>query len=200
MGAVHILKEIYTTIVTNLPVFAVSAAIAALVSGAIAALISGWVSLRNSARVIHAEYITGERAKWRDKVRCVALNIHEAALAEDSKRLAELLLELTLFLNPKDAMDLEIVNLVRNLQISQTAPRAEFGQRIALLLKHDWDRAKREAQPLFKWFFKGIWEIGREISHLRYQPSWKRTSYEEFVRDERKCAQRRRKTLPPAAP
>lgn len=145
LGVVHTFKEIYAAIVTNLPVFAASAVIAALVSG--------WVSLRNSARVIQAEYITGERAKWRDRVRCVALKVHEAAGSGDTNRLAELLLELTLFLNVKDPMDAEILDLVRSLRISQKAqaPPSEFGERIALLLKHDWDRAKREAQPFFRW-------------------------------------------------
>jgi hypothetical protein len=138
-------NEIYTALLKNASVF--------LGSAVVAAMVSAWVSLRNSARVVRAQYITAERAKWRDRVRCVALEINKSAIARDRDRLAELSVELTLFLNPIDPMDAEIVDLVRNLRDSHT-PRAlgqEILERVALLLKHDWERAKREAQPLPRW-------------------------------------------------
>jgi hypothetical protein len=106
----------------------------------------------------------------------VALDVHKAAVSGDSNRLGELLFELTLFLNPKEPMDAEIIDLVRKLQSSQAgqAPPAEFGARVALLFKHDWDLAQREAQPFRK----------------RFGRLPKRTSYEKF-----ECAERSRKKL-----
>lgn len=46
-------------------------------SAVVAAAISGFVSLRTTARNINVEYVTGERAKWRDKVRKKALLVHQ---------------------------------------------------------------------------------------------------------------------------
>jgi len=151
------------------------ASLSVLVSSAVvAAVIAGLVSLRSTARTIQAEYVTKERGKWRDRVRSLALKVHKAAAVGDTACLSELLLELTLFLNPRDSMDAEILDLVRNLVAMKASepPPPQFGERIALLLKHDWDRAKREAQP-FLW-------------------SWpkKRMPYDEF-----ECAERRRKNL-----
>jgi len=148
-------------------IYALAAAIAALVSTVTATTVSGWVSLRNSARMVQAQYITGERAKWRDRVRSAALEVHKAVSARDFNRVAELTLELRLLLNPKDPMDAEILDVVGNLQNCQTAQSlpSEFGERIALLLKHDWDRAKREAQPFFRRF-------SRASERISYEDFW----------------------------
>lgn len=164
-------------------------------SAVIAALVSGWISLRNSARVIQAQYITAQRAKWRDRVRCVALNVHRAAVSGNSNRLAELLLELTLFLNPKDPMDGEILDLVRKLRIFEKAqpPPCEFGERIALLLKHDWDRSKWEAQPFFRKVVNAVartganslsYHQGAQLFFRRVGRPPDRVSYEEFAKAE----------------
>ncbi|CAG1022996.1 hypothetical protein MTYM_02129 [Methylococcales bacterium] len=40
--------------------------------------------------------------------------------------------------------------------------RLEFSDRISLLLKHDWDRAKYEAKPFFLHFCKPIHQIYEE--------------------------------------
>ena len=121
-------------------------------SAVVAAIISGFVSLRTTARNINVEHVTRERAKWRDKVREKALQVHQAIASDNAGRVAELHLEFALIVNPLDAEDRQILALIRCVSDETAMPRAlgEFADRIALLLKHDWERAKREAAPAIR--------------------------------------------------
>jgi hypothetical protein len=122
----------------------------AVVAAAISASISGFVSLRTSARNINVEHVTRERAKWRDKVRDKALEVHRAIRSADADELAALHLQFALILNPLDAEDRRILRLMDQLPVDQgtDAVFQELADRLALLLKHDWERAKREAAPV----------------------------------------------------
>ena len=138
-------------------------------SAVISALVSGFVARRNSERAIQIENITKERAKWRDKIREHATVVHRVATERNYAKLSELRLSLSLNLNPTDKEDRAILNAISGLQESKPldadVPR-EFWDRLALCLKHDWDRAKREAKPIpFRWWY----------TH--------RTTYEEFTAD-----------------
>jgi hypothetical protein len=114
----------------------------ALVGAAIGAAVISW----NNSTNVKIENITKERAKWRDSIRQKALNVQKAAASRNNVWLEELHLELTLLLNPFDADDRAILEVIRLLKSSpDDAHITEFGDRISLLLKHDWDRAKREA-------------------------------------------------------
>jgi hypothetical protein len=117
----------------------------------IAALITAIVALRTGAQNIKVDNITKERAKWRDRIRCKALQVHQAAVNENTTRLQELYLEFTLLLSPNDPEDRSILNLI--WQFRKEAPTEselrELAERISLLLKHDWERAKKEAKPLW---------------------------------------------------
>jgi hypothetical protein len=118
----------------------------------LAALVTALVALQNSERNIKIQHVTGERTKWRDKVRRKALKVHRAAVADDPESLAELELQFTVILNPFDPDDLQILDAIHIL--SAPGPKEEllraFAERIALLLKHDWERAKAEAAPFWK--------------------------------------------------
>jgi hypothetical protein len=120
-----------------------------LTSGVVAALVAGFVSRRNSERMIQTEHITRERAKWRDKIRCIARQVREAATEPDLSKLEGLRLDLSLNLNPLDKEDQEILSVICEISKSdRSAPNVqEFFDRLGLLLKHDWDRAKHEAKP-----------------------------------------------------
>jgi hypothetical protein len=62
--------------------------------------------------------------------------------------------EFSLNLNPFDQEDegiLAVINTVKNRD-TLDVKLPEFADRVALLLKHDWERAKHEAKPLlFRW-------------------------------------------------
>jgi hypothetical protein len=118
----------------------------------LAAVITAFAALQNSERKINIEYVTGERAKWRNKIRKKALEVHQAAKTQDRRRLEELYLEFALLLNPLDEEDKKILSGIRKLleegpiePILQT-----FVIRVAYLLKHDWERAKSETQPFWR--------------------------------------------------
>lgn len=125
-----------------------------LTSVVMSALIAALVALRSSERKIEVENITQERAKWRTEIRAKALQVHQAAIGRDDKRLAELALEFQLMLNPiDDQEDDALLSCIRRLHglTESTTELKEFSKRVALLLKHDWERAKIEAKAL-KWF------------------------------------------------
>jgi hypothetical protein len=118
-------------------------------SGVIAALVTGYASRRSSERAIQIENITKERAKWRDKIRCQALEVQRAATEKDRAKLAELRLGFCLNLNPLDKEDCAIITVISRFSESGQVDEKsllEFSDRLALLLKHDWERAKHEAK------------------------------------------------------
>jgi hypothetical protein len=118
-------------------------------SAVIAALVGGFVARRNIDRTIQIENITQERAKWRDKIRNMATEIRQAAVARDSLKLEGLRMDFSLNLNPLDEEDQEILNVISKLSQPEQTDKSvqELFDRLALLLKHDWDRAKCEAKP-----------------------------------------------------
>lgn len=125
-----------------------------LSSTLLAALIAALVSLRSSERKIHVENVTQERAKWRKAMRELADAIIKGARAGDPKEVGMQCAQLALNVNPFDAEDRGLVHAAETLTASSDldASVREFTDRMALLLKHDWERAKREAHP---WFFRG---------------------------------------------
>ncbi|WP_404361603.1 hypothetical protein [Methylotuvimicrobium sp. KM1] len=124
-----------------------------LSSSVVGGLVAGFVALRNSERKILIENVTKERAKWREKIRIKSNEVYKAAEADESAKLLELRLEFSLNLNPFDNEDNAILGAIVNLKVSENREikLAEFSERVALLLKHDWERAKFEAKP---WFFR----------------------------------------------
>ena len=144
-------------------------------AGALAGvLIGAAVTLRTNTRNIKIENITKERAKWRDKVRKRSLAVHRAAIKADTTALEECHLGFSLILNPCDLNDREILTSIRQLEKAPTQLNlTEFAERIALLLKHDWDRAKQEAK-------------GNDgpFADIDIEPSPKRTAYKDFKRSQ----------------
>lgn len=123
--------------------------IAVASSSVVAGIVAGLVSLRTNSRNIKVANVTKERAKWRDKVRDRALEIHMAV--SEGKDLANLHSQMALILNPLDREDRAILRVIETLpaQDSCGAMLKEFTERISLLLKHDWERAKWESSSIF---------------------------------------------------
>ncbi len=113
-----------------------------LTSAVIAAIVSGAVVLLTSERHIAAENVIQERMKWRTKIREIVCEVRKALVEDDALKLAELRAQFSLHLNPHDPKDQRILALIAP---NNGARVEELTQRVALLLKHDWERAKYEA-------------------------------------------------------
>jgi len=125
-----------------------------LSSTVLAGLVAALVSLRSSERKIHVENVTQERAKWRNAMRELANAIITAATSDKAVETKRQSAQLALNVNPFDTEDIGLVEAAKKFSTSTdlNSHIEEFTDRMTLLLKHDWERAKREAQP---WFFRG---------------------------------------------
>lgn len=112
------------------------ALLTALVASGITALATWGVARRQ----IKAQYITAERTKWRGDIRRLTLRVRRAILDQDQIRLDELKDELRILLNPSDPEDKKILCCMK-----VGSGTEKFVGRIALLLKHDWERVKLES-------------------------------------------------------
>ena len=132
-------------------------------SAVVAAIVSGLVAWRTAERQIQIQNITQERAKWREKVRAHSLEIHQAAARGSGRKVLAGRAALTALLNPFDSEDNAIL-MCADRVASSDEPKLhlqEFSERIAYLLKHDWERAKYEA----KW-----WSDPCEEPHRQHYP------------------------------
>jgi hypothetical protein len=125
-----------------------------LSSAVIAAIVAAFISVLTSERRIGAENVIQERKNWRDKIRELSSEIFKLLIRVDSTDREDLLrdmrAEFSLLLNPHSISDQNILLLIA----PNGADKAdEFTQRVALLLKHDWERAKREAS-----LWRRLWE------------------------------------------
>ena len=122
--------------------------LAILGSAVVAAFVSGVVSFVVAERRIAMENVTQERAKWRKNVRRLSNEILNAAPGRSPTGpggLQRMHWELGLFLNPHDPEDVALLRVIQHVG-SETQDSTEvFWQRVRLLLKHDWERAKYEA-------------------------------------------------------
>ena len=126
-----------------------------LSSGVVAGLVAGLVALRTTERKIAIENITQQRKLWRDKVRDKALEVSKATKDSDTSKIKELYGEFQLILNPEDRDDKSILDTLWEMQnnVENNDLIIELMEKLALLLKHDWERAKLEAKPV--WHFWG---------------------------------------------
>lgn len=136
-----------------------------LSSGVVAGLVAGLVTVRTVERKIAIENITQQRQHWRENVRSKCKEVVSAYSEGNASRLTELYSEFQLMLNPEDVNDVSILDTLWEMQGDEKSLglAVELSEKISLLLKHDWERAKREAKPL--WF-----RIGES----------QRTSYDNF--------------------
>lgn len=119
-------------------------------SGFLAALIAALVSLRTNERKLSLQYITGERAKWRNKIRERSLAVFNAACEKDSEAIRRCHFEFSHLLHLGDPLDDEILENLKTLESQPDNSEAldSFRIRISLLLKYEWDKAKLEAKPM----------------------------------------------------
>jgi hypothetical protein len=123
--------------------------LAFLGTAAFGALCASLGALYSSERKIKIENVTQERKQWRSDVRGLSDSVSAAILEGEEQPLTHLRTKFTLILNPHDPEDAAIIDTIAVApDESHAAIVTEFTHRIALLLKHDWERAKREASLL----------------------------------------------------
>lgn len=136
---------------------------------------SSWLALRKDERAVQVEQITKERAKWRDSMRELTADV---AIAWESRHTAPtpagvsaLRAKLAASINPKnDKHDEQILQHFDDLFSGKSSDLNLFTRRIALLLKHDWERVKWECEPLYlKPFFR----------FTKKQRAWRNSNYRD---------------------
>ena len=130
----------------------------------IGVVLTAFVTWSIAQRRIAVEHVTAERTKWREKVRTLALQVHDALLSGDTASIGRLQSEFSALLNPVDRDDQAILDCMTLDESSQEREERaiEFARRISLLLKHDWDRAKLEAG-----FFLRRWLLNAKRHKLK---------------------------------
>ncbi|NLZ34659.1 MAG: hypothetical protein GX889_07095 [Clostridiales bacterium] len=115
---------------------------------AIIGFLSGFITKSTQDKSNYLKYITEERKLWRDKIRELTKELNETDNYQDYKRI---MVEFEVRLNPIDPEDEKIIKLLEILvRLSKVDAdvegiKNELTGRIALLLKHDWERAKFES-------------------------------------------------------
>jgi len=142
-------------------------------SGVVAGLVAGLVTLRTTERKIAIENITQQRQLWRDKVREKALETSKAHKDNDASKLKELYVEFQLILNPEDSNDKSIIDTLWEMQKKDEKGDLiiEFTEKLSLLLKHDWERAKLEAKPVWHFWGKPKRISYNDFNNKRYEKS-----------------------------
>jgi hypothetical protein len=125
-----------------------------LSSGVLAGLVAGLVTIRTSERKIAIENITQQRQLWREKIRDIAQRVNSSYQLNEQKELIALYVEIQLLLNPEDINDNSILDTLWEMISSEEKDHLNFilSEKLSLLLKHDWERAKKEAKPIWYLF------------------------------------------------
>lgn len=144
---------------------------AILTSTVLAAIVAAIVAAWTAQRKISIENITQDRRAWREKVREKALAVHDSLISSNEESLNRLRSEFRAILNPTDDDDRGIISCIYLPDEGKELERAEeFAERIALLLKHDWERVKLEAGP----FAMRVKRVRECIGVILYRPTRER--------------------------
>lgn len=127
-----------------------------LSSAVVAGLVAGLVTLRTSERKIAIENITQQRQLWREKIRDLSLKIKSSYKSGNKDELNGQYVEMQLLLNPEDSNDKCILDTIWAMleETESTKLHIVLAEKLSLLLKHDWERAKIEAKPVWYMFCK----------------------------------------------
>jgi hypothetical protein len=136
-----------------------------LSSAVVAGLVAGLVTLRTSERKIAIENITQQRQLWREKIRDLSLKIKSSYKSGNKDELNAQYVEMQLLLNPLDRDDKCILDTIwAMLEEAESAKlHIVLAEKLSLLLKHDWERAKLEAKP--------VWYMFHKVKRVPYEKS-----------------------------
>ena len=117
----------------------------------ITAAITAYATVANFTKKYKGEYVTKERQTWRTEIR---KRFEEVAYTMDIAKLQKFVVFMNTRLNPYDVRDVEIIENLKDIE-KQLKDRTEekldekweeLSVRISLLLKHDWERIKKESK------------------------------------------------------
>ncbi len=127
--------------------------------GIIGGGIGAFATISVANKNIEMENITQERRNWREKIRDKASEVVTAYQAKDKNKLTKLYVDFQVRLNPYDNNDIEILDTLRKMKEDIAKKDIytdinedlidELSKKLALLLKHDWERAKIEVKPFY---------------------------------------------------
>ena len=137
----------------------------------ITGLIAGYIAFRSNSENNSLKYITDERRKWRDKMRSLSadfLNI-EKSIPLNIQKLKTIKNKIQVRLNPDDLEDKKILILLEDYILKVEAKKEndfvkleeQIINAFAVLLKYDWERAKKETKKVV--FLKPIFIINLSI-------------------------------------
>lgn len=114
-------------------------------SGIFGSIITLLFTRYDKDKSIIIQNVTQERQKWREKIRELVVEINENSLDGNWKKVAEARAELQVLINPYDNNDKYIINRLVKLEESKDVSELlEINDSISRLLKHDWERIKKE--------------------------------------------------------
>ncbi|WP_289136334.1 hypothetical protein [uncultured Brevibacillus sp.] len=113
-------------------------------------LITAIIAKVNNDKNLSLKYVTEERTKWRLKIKELTSELYSMKIVteEDKNKFDRLSAELKLNLNPyPNDKDKEIAHQLRLIGINPNdkTHRENFLMHVAYMLKHDWQRSKKEA-------------------------------------------------------
>lgn len=133
--------------------------------------------LRKSERDFFGQYVIGERQKWRDHIRnqadAIQFVVESIGDTPESRKeaaasLRKIRASIAVRLNPGDADDNDLLKALDELIGKSKCETIGFDEfvngskaaieKISWLLKHDWNRVKHEARPI--WHF---WKFDEEV-------------------------------------
>lgn len=133
---------------------------AILGSSVLSSFLTSWFGKTSSDKSIQIENVTKERKEWRDRIRVLVVETASAFHDKKADQLKQIEAELIVRLNPGDQEDVEALECFKKLRINwKDSDLEEFSDRISFLLKHDWERVKREcstARPFQSLFLMSL--------------------------------------------
>ena len=135
-------------------------------SSVLASVITAFITKSVQDKSDKLKYITDERRRWRDDIRKATLDLYriEKCGNEGFISVAEAKTFFRIRLNPTDDADNNILDLIRNDPDGRISSQDlnNISIEVAYLLKHDWERAKKEASQtgFTSLYYKTILSIG----------------------------------------
>lgn len=109
------------------------------------AFAGGLLTYLTALRNIYNSSVIQERKEWRDRIRRLTAELAKSLDEENSVEIRNLRRKLRVRLNPTEAEDIAIIEATKS---------DELTARVAILLKHDWERSKLETGLISQWLRK----------------------------------------------
>lgn len=114
-------------------------------SGIFGSLITLLFTRYDKDKSIIIKNITQERQKWRKKIRKLAFKINKNSLNGNWDKVTEARSQIQTLINPYDKNDINIIDNLVSLEVNKDfSTLQEINDGISRLLKHDWERVKKE--------------------------------------------------------